>query len=122
MVNYEQKATDALRQVREQLTEQLDHIDAALAALGEGARSPKQSRRKKPCCTKSEVVEIIAGLLNDNGSLSRTELEELAKEKISRELGKNLSGFAMRFREALGEPQFSEFAPGEYLLKPKENR
>lgn len=116
MINYVQKATDALRQVREQLVEQLQRIDAALAALGESEQTHKEVRRKKPCCTKDEVVGIVAGLLNDNGLLSRTELEELAKEKLSRELGKNLSGFAMRFKETLKEPQFKEVTEGQYSL------
>jgi len=116
MINYVQKAIDVLRQGREQLVEQVQRIDAALAVFDECEPTHKEVRRKKPCCTKDEVVGIVAGLLNDNGLLSRTELEELAKEKLRRELGKNLSGFAMRFKESLKEPQFKEVAEGQYRL------
>ena len=55
-------------------------------------------------------------MLTDNGMLSRSELEELAKDKLSNELGKSLSGFAMRFKEALADPQFLETSQGVYQL------
>lgn len=116
VIDYVQTAIDGLRQVRTQLIKQLDRVDAALAALGEGVSASKQPRSKKPCCTRSEVVEIIAGLLADNGALTKTEIEDLAEEKIKVDLGKSLSGFAMRLAEALVDPRFMEVAPGQYRL------
>ena len=87
--------------------------------IGERIGSKKRiSRAKtsKACCTKSEVTSVVAGLLSDKGMLSRAELEELAKDKLSNQLGKSLSGFAMRFKEALGDAQFIEITPGTFQL------
>lgn len=119
MANYVQMAVEAILLVRGQLIRQLEQIDASLAALGEGTTQKRSARSRKPCCTKDEVIEILAALLRDNGSLTRNELEELAKDEVSTVRQKSLSGFAMRLQEALADPQFQEVAPGEYRLIPR---
>ncbi len=116
MYNDVREAVDGLRRLRRNLAEQIERIDAALAQLGEGAPKTRTGRSAKPCCTKSEVITLLTGLLRDNRALSRSDLEELAKEKITGDLGKSLSGYAMRLKEALAEPRFTEFAPGQYRL------
>ena len=116
MVNHVQKAIDGLRQVRGQLAVELERVDNALAALGSGEARPKQARVTRPCCTKNEVTEIVAKLLDDNPVLTREEIEALAKDKASNDLGKSLSGFAMRLKEALTDPRFDEFEPNKYRL------
>ena len=106
MKNHLQHAIDSLRSERDMLLSQLERIDSAIASLDGKPSRAKSSRSSKPCCTKQEVIEIIEGLLRDNGQLTVTELEGLAKEKLSNELNKSLSGFAMRFKEAIREPKF----------------
>ena len=64
---------------------------------------------------------MVERLLNDNGSLSRDEIEGLAKHKLKHEENKNLSGFAMRFEEALQDSMFVEVSPGSYRLVKNEN-
>ena len=118
MANYVQKAIDGLKQVRDELAHQLERIDMALAALDEGVQKTRSTRSRKPCCNKDEVISILRELLRDNGSLSKSELEELAKDKLSNQFGKSLSGFAMRFKEALSNAEFTEVTPGVYQLAP----
>jgi len=84
--------------------------------VSEPSASSKQSKSSKPCCNKQEVIAILDGLLRDNGSLTKSELESLAKDKLSNDLNKSLSGFAMRLKEALAETQFREISPGTYEL------
>lgn len=108
MGNHLQKSIDSLHQARELLTIELDRIEAALRALG-GAKTVSRSHRvTKPCCTKSDVIEIVRSLLEQRPNLPRHEIEKLAKEKASKEQGKSLSGFAMRFTEALADPSLAD--------------
>lgn len=100
-MNSVQKAIEGLSQARKEASEELERIDAALAALRAGSGKSRTSRSTKPCCTKREVVDVVMQLLRDNGVLSRDELEGLAKDKLANDLGKSLSGFAMRLKEPL---------------------
>ena len=101
---------DQLAEVEEQTT----RIQAALKALGGGKR--KSCRTRKPCATQEDVRTILTGLLSDNGSLSETELEELAKEKLREDAGKSLIGFSLRFQEALADPPFQRIPNGRVTL------
>lgn len=120
MANYVQKAIDCLWLERGQLAERLTQVDAALTELGESVKRPKPARAGKPCCTKSEVLEVLTGLLRDNGPLSPDELEGLAKHKVTNDLGKSLSGFAMRFREALTDALIVDAGSGKLRLAADE--
>ena len=100
----------------EEAREELAIYEHILQGSG-AAKSTKRTRASKPCCTKEEVIQVLVGLLRDNGALSRDELEELAKHKLSRERGRNLSGFAMRFREALGDGPFHEARDNVFELR-----
>lgn len=91
---------------------------AAVEALGLGRKKAKSTRRSKPCATKVEVVQILVDLLKDNCSLSTEDLDGLAKDRVSRDLGKSLSGFGLRFKEALADPRFIVDADGECVLAP----
>ncbi|MEM6484907.1 MAG: hypothetical protein AAF662_07990 [Pseudomonadota bacterium] len=62
------------------------------------------------------MTEIVAKILCDNPVLTREEIETFAKDKASSELGKSLSGFAMRLKEALTDSLFAEFQLGRYRL------
>ena len=95
-----------------------NRLNAAIEALGSGRKKAKSTRRTKPCATKAEVVQIVMDLLKDNGSLSMEDLDGLAKDRLSRDLGKSLSGFGLRFREALADPRFIVDADGDCVLAP----
>ncbi|MCA9231060.1 MAG: hypothetical protein KDA57_10430 [Planctomycetales bacterium] len=125
-------AIDSLLQGREGLSCEMESIDQALLALGYdglhekkvkprigngSTRDPKRKlQAKKPSCTKQEVIDIVAGLLRDNGNLSKIDLEDLAKEKLKNDLQRDLKGFAMRFKEALSDAQFAEFESGKFRM------
>lgn len=116
MDDYVRLAVESLQQVRDQLVNQLDRLDAALAALGPGKKASRPPQARKPCCTKDDVITIVAGLLRDNGQLTLDELEGLAKGKIKDERQMSLSGFAMRFKEALADSRFREVGENIFAL------
>lgn len=101
--------------LRDEALEEVAYYEALLEQpkASKPARRPKSG---KSCCTKKEVIEVLEGLLRDNGALSKAELEDLAKDKLGNELGKNLSGFAMRMKEALAGSRFMEVESGKYAL------
>ncbi len=94
----------------------LNALEQKPAKKGVKKTSPTGPRVGKPCCTKKEVIAILSVLLRDNGALTRVELGDLAKDKLIHEHHKSLSGFAMRFKEALADAQFHETSPGTYEL------
>ena len=105
------------RELKDQLTaveEQTTRIRAALKALGGGKRKSNASR--KPCVTQQDVRTILTDLLSDNRSLSETELEDLAKQRLRQDGGKSLSGFSLRFQETLTDPQFQRTPDGRITL------
>ena len=118
MGKYTDKAVTELRSVRSEVEQELSRIDEAIALLG-GVRETKKAKSTKPCCTKQEVVGVVERLLSDNETLTVAEIDGLAKDKFSREQNKSLSGFAMRLKEALADPRFTEFVPGQYRLAGK---
>jgi len=112
MANYAKKAIDLLQKVRQELKEQLEQIEAAIVALGGSVNA----KTKKPCCDKNEVIEILTKLLQENGSLTLKELDELARDNIANQRNKSLSMYANLFKKALADPQFAEVAPGTFAL------
>lgn len=122
MATYEKRAEDSLRQIRSELVGELEKIDEALIPFERNPSMAKRSRPAKPCCTKHEVTEIVARLLCDKQTLDRGEIEARAKKQARDELGKNLSGFSMRLKEALTDPLFTEFEPGRFRLAPIDGR
>ncbi|QDT37689.1 hypothetical protein [Stratiformator vulcanicus] len=103
----------------EQLRARLHHIDeqrnrlnAALAALAGGGGSRPRKRPAKPAATKAEVIDIIAGLLREQPALPVDELQKQIKEKLTKELGRSLNGFALRFKEATADRRFQRSSDG----------
>ncbi|MCA8998765.1 MAG: hypothetical protein KDA80_17330 [Planctomycetaceae bacterium] len=96
-----------LRTLLADVEDQSARLTAALAALTAGHSKSRTAKRGKPCATKQEVATILVGLLEDNGSLTVDDLEGLAKDKLSNQLGKSLSGFRLRYQEALADPRFA---------------
>lgn len=93
-------------------------LEAALAALDElnKGRRKAATKGKSLCAKKTDVLAVCQSLLIDNGSLPKDDLESLAKEKLSREQGFNLSGFGLRFKECLASTAFSVSAGGVVTL------
>ena len=98
------------------LEEQRSRLTAAIEALSGGAKKGRAPKRGKPCTTKAEVIQILSQLLQDNHSLAPEDLEGLAKDRLSRELGKSLSGFSLRWKQALRDPRFVLRSDGQYEL------
>lgn len=105
---------EPLKQAYEQTKTQLEAIElskkqleAALKALQNGRGRSKASRgAPKPCARKSDVHDVCKAIVAENPNIPKADLEELAKEKLSLELGFNLSGFGLRFREVLSSGTF----------------
>jgi len=112
MANYAKKAIGLLQKVLQELEEEHEQVKSAIIALG-GSVNPKS---KKPCCDKNEVIEILTELLQENGSLTIKELDELARDNIVNKRNKSLSMYANLFKKALVDPQFAEVAPGTFAL------
>jgi len=112
MANYSKKATELLQKIRQELSEQLGQIEAAIVAMG----GSMNAKIKKPCCDKNEVIEILTELLQENGSLKVKELDELARDIIVNTKNKSLSMYANLFKKALADPQFAEVTPGTFSL------
>lgn len=91
-------------------------LTAAIEALSTGGKKFRSSKRTKPCSTKAEVIQILSQLLSDNGSLALDDLEGLAKDRLANELGKSLSGFGLRMKEALSDSRFVRRSDGHYGL------
>ncbi len=93
---------------------QLHKLDAALLALSDTPR--RASRISKRSVTKSELIEVITDLLKSNGRLSRADLEGLAKKRFSEDSERSLSGFGLRFKEAMNDRNFTMSSTGEITL------
>lgn len=109
-----QEQAAALREQLTRVESEQAPLEAALAALDEQSkgRTKSTTKGKKPCAKKADVEAVCQTLLIDNGSLSLDDLEALAKDKLSREQGFNLSGFGLRFKECLASDSFSVSADG----------
>ena len=120
-----------LEEVRQQLSDELDQreaesqqlkaqldaveadrkaIAAALAALGR-----KRGAATKPSARKTQVVAILRELLEANGPIEKADLKALVGERLTA-AGKSLSGFGLRFGEAMKDPQFESMPSGRIAL------
>lgn len=89
-----------------ELKDQRQKIEAALSVLGSGSSKSKPAKAGKPCATKQEVVAIVGELLRTNRAIPIADLEALTKENLAESGDRSLSGFGLRFREALRQPEF----------------
>jgi len=116
----------AAKSLRTQLVAAEEDVSRVVIALNALEKKPRKTathrrghsavRNSKPCCTKQEVISILAGLLRDNGSLAVDELDALARDNVINERKKSLSMYANLFKKALADPQFKEVQPGTYVL------
>ncbi len=87
-------------------------IQAALKAL----RSTKKSKKTKPSPKQEDVREVFLALVASNLGIKKSELEELAKHKLTEELGFDLKGFARRRNEVFASNTFTIAADGTVTL------
>lgn len=95
-------------------------VVGALNALEErparaGTRKSGSSTPNKPSPTKQATLSVILKILSENPSVPLEDLEGLVSDKLT-EQGRDLKGFAMRFKEALGDPRILEREPGVYAI------
>lgn len=74
-------------------------LKMAVAALRGGKATTKNQAQKK-CAKKADVISVIEKLLQDNGTMPVDDLRELSRSNIT-EKNWSLSGFELRFKEAL---------------------
>lgn len=98
-----QQSLDRLRGQMKTAETQLAQIRKALSSLK--GKPQNATAAKKPTATKEEVVEAITHVLQSNGSATEEELKTLVEERLKSQC-KSRTGFVMRFRNALKEPQF----------------
>lgn len=108
---------DRLQQEQSAIDEKRKRLIAAIEALGGKPQKIRSSKRSKPCAKKAEVLQIMTELLQDNGELSIDDLAGLAKDRLSNEMGRSLSGFSLRQKEALTDPRFVLGHDGRYGLR-----
>lgn len=106
-----------LRGLIKEARDEIEDYEGMLESGCKRKSSKRTGKSSKPCCTKNEVIEVFTILLTDNETLTPDELEGLAKDKLQGDLGKSLSGFAMRQREALSDPRFVMTQDGDYRLQ-----
>lgn len=100
------------------LKETQKRLRAALNALKGGGKSLASSPKKK-CVKKLEVVRLVQKYLERDGSIPIDELKQFVSATITKQ-GWSLSGFGLRFKEAIGTPEFT-VSPGNVvtLRQPK---
>jgi hypothetical protein len=98
-----QQSLDRLRGQMKTAETQLAQIRKAQSSLK--GKPQNTTAAKKPTATKEEVVDAITQVLQANGSATEEELKTLVEERLKSQ-SKSRTGFVMRFRNALKEPQF----------------
>lgn len=90
-------------------------IEAALKALA--PTKPKPSRKSaKRCARQSDVHSVCLALVEANPSIPKDDLEALARQKLSSEMGFSLSGFGLRFSEIMESSSFVVTQSGSVTL------
>jgi hypothetical protein len=115
-----QEQATALRERLSLVESEQAPLAAALTVLEEQRKGQgkESAKGRKPCAKKADVEAVCYALIFDNRSLPQDDLEGLAKAKLSREQGFNLSGFGLRFKECLASAAFSVSASGIVTLAP----
>jgi hypothetical protein len=89
----------------------LKRVRGALSALGE---KPVTKSGGKPAATKKEVIQVIADVLQSQGTVEKEALRQSVEARLA-EKGKSRQGLALRFEEALKDHRFVD-TPGGYRL------
>lgn len=114
-----QQTADTIQQEAQELqqkltakTRDLERVQAAIQALNGKATGKKSSAKKsggskKPAPGKEQVLQAMTDLLEENGGVPEADLKSLVEGKLT-EAGYSRAGFALRFKESLGDPRFEK--------------
>lgn len=95
---------DRLLEIRQTKTQ----LEAALKALSgsKAAKKAKPRKQSKPFACKEQVMAVCQTIVRENQPILRVDLEELAKDKLGKDMGFSLSGVQLRLRECLASSTF----------------
>lgn len=91
----------SLRSEKAQLEAALKALDGTVHQSGRSKKSPK-----RPAAKKQDVIVACREVLASEHRLSADALEEMVGKRLKQQSGYTLSGFALRFKEALQSGQF----------------
>ena len=94
---------DSLRKQVKVADAQLAQVRKAISSLN--GKSTVAAATQKPTASKEEVLVVMSEILRQNGPSAEQELRTAVEQTLSGQ-GKSLTGFAMRFRNALKSEQF----------------
>lgn len=95
-----------LRQGLKKTEAERDRVKAVLDMLpGSGKKKSSSPAKKKPTAETDHVLDVMTAILEDNPSISRTELQELTANKLT-EQEYALTGFKQRFEKLCDYPRF----------------
>ncbi|MEZ6063743.1 MAG: hypothetical protein R3C19_25625 [Planctomycetaceae bacterium] len=91
-----------------ELQQTKEQLEAARAALNGTQKPGGKAKRKaaKPCARKNDVIAACKDILSENGPLSKDDLEGLVASRLGDDQNFSLSGFTLRFKEALQSELF----------------
>lgn len=86
------------------INENRKRLRAALSAL-DGGSGKSRNKPARKCVTKDMVIDLADQLVADNTEVPKSDLDALVRDKIQAK-GFSLSGFALRFNEAMNCGRF----------------
>ncbi len=113
----EQKEAELQNQIDE-VRESIAPLKAALKELTPNKKNKPKTTRKdaKPCAKKQDVQAVCLALVADNPSITKEELEGLAKHKLVEELGFSRNGLALQLNKHLSSDAFVVAADGAVAI------
>ncbi|OYP28482.1 hypothetical protein [Rhodopirellula sp. MGV] len=102
------------------INENRKRLRAALTAL-DGGTGKSRNKPARKCVTKDMVIEIADQLVADNTQLPKADLDALIRSKVQGK-GFSLSGFALRFNEAMNCGRFTVSDSDVVSLRASEPR
>ncbi len=94
----------SLRERLAKLEADREKLIAADKALAPSAKAA--GKAAKPCVKKADVLAALEAIVTDNPGVAKADLIDLAKDKLSRDLGFNLSLTGRWFPECLASDVF----------------
>jgi len=116
---------EPLARERNELKERLAEIEAEIAPLEAAAKQLKskgkakaktKNKAGKRSVRKSDVHTVCLKLVEENPAITQSELKDRAKEKLAGDLGLDLKGFELRFKEAMATDEFDVTTGGAVSL------
>lgn len=83
-------------------------LEAARVALtgNKAGKAKSGTKDRKPSANKTTVMKVCLDIATQNDPITKEDLEQLAKDKLSDDLGFSLTGVQLRLRECLADDAF----------------